>query len=187
MLNETIPTPETIRQFDKLHKELGEIEDIISDQFSLIFETVCSESGLILNYWYVDGADEGKIGDLSKVIDSNSLNDMLINVADYMIFAFKNSSVAAAEVKLACMIPNSTTQISIIDVLPTEWLFMDKQQILEEFRTARKRYLDYCEEQKAKKSKLAAKKKISKEELSKQIEAKLTPEEVKFLKRNKLK
>jgi hypothetical protein len=158
-------TPATIATWKKAKAAPSPEQDII-DRIGYIIRTIYKEIGEELSTWYFDGADEGEVG--------------IIDIDDYGTGLFGTSIVYEPGLYDTMV---KLKKEGVIDLggdgLPTRWLYEDFEDELRAGIVAYEKHQVAEKEARAKK-KIATTK--SKNEKLAAIKAKLTPEEIKFLK-----
>jgi len=165
-----------IEKREQLSKELELLDESISDKLDNIFHIIGDVFGFTFNFWYIDGAEEGELGDLSKIIDRRYDG---INV-ESIIWP---NECKISEIDPVIILQND--ELGLSETIPKRWLFEDLEVIKKEIIDGKAKF--ELEEAKKKKA-LAAKKETAKEKqekLAESIVSKLTPEEKKFLKLKK--
>lgn len=156
----------------KLEKELAPLEGTLKDRLEYIFKQVFKTFGDSFTYWYVDGAEEGQLGDISKIVRYGDIT------MDYVIFGSKGGSRRDERSCPEYVIMLDGGEWGLNDSLPKRWLFENFETELEE---GKKAYIQkQAEEKKTAAEKLLQSKK-NKQELIKSAKEKLSKAERKAL------
>lgn len=157
----------------KLEKELAPLDGALQDRLEYIFKQIFKTFGASFSYWYIDGAEEGELGDLNKVVSHGDIS------MGCVIFGFKGDSArneGTIPSRFCIMLDGG--EWGFDDSIPIRWLYENFEEELAEGKEA---YLQrQLEEKKAATEKLLEKKKKAAELIS-SAKKKLSKEERKAL------
>jgi len=163
-----------IKKREQLSKELGLLDDSISNKLDKIFHLIGKHFNFTFNNWYIYGAEEGELGDLGSIIDNR-----------YEGINMESIIWSGKIVNMELVITLNNVDLYLNSTIPKRWLFEDLKAIEKEIVDGK---AEFERQEIERKKTLAAKKETAKEKQEKLIESiasKLTSEEKKFLKLKK--
>jgi len=157
-----------VKQWQLAKREVGKLEDEISERIDFILNTWFNIYGAKIDYWYFDDAAEGELGDMERYFGDDSIYGFYIEL--------KNSPNGDMT-----FIDKEGDEYSWQSEIPTRWLF--EEGFAEEITKGKAEYERLEAERKANKKKKAAAKKEKDALLAAQAKSKLSKEELAALKR----
>ena len=159
-------TKELLADYEDLMSQAGSLGGKIETRIHYVLEKIWSEFGGEIDCWWIRGADEGDVGDLSRALFwGDTVNDFVIRL--------KQDSDADPVILL-----KDGSEFGLYDEFPQRWLFEDFE---DELTNGRIMFEKKEAKSKASKKAKSAANKAKKAKLKKAAAAKLTPAERKAL------
>lgn len=175
-------TLESLNTYAKLTSDANKLKDELVNQFEFVLGAAYGALGYDIDHWYVHNALEGEVGDLDNILVASDLDRETIDITNLIISDNRDDGIIdLSEDDGSIIIDDSLYWLS--EVILTKWLFMSYDDIVTEVKSGRERFL--LSKEKEREAKLASRTKLKESErkLLDRIEAKLSPEEKKFLQR----